>query len=586
MKNIKKISYAVAVLVVTSATSCKKHLEEFNPHSVTAENLWNTPGGFMTLVNSAYSDLHLFYGTDLWYSAGRFGYGKQIMYFEGLSPTQGQPTKAWQACYRSINLCNAAINRIDKAGFSEEEKKQRLGEVYFLRALYNFHLVEQFGGVILRTKETADGGVDLYPTRNTPEEFYDVIISDLETAKEYLPVSWTTAEYSRATRKSAMGLLARALLTRAYYSTGGDRQAWFTKAKDAALEVINKQGELGVELFKTLNEIGQSVYGSTANRAKNKEALFVLSYDQAVPANNIITYANGNRIFKYALTTYQKRPGFATSVVNEYGVDGEGRLMPTWHFLDLFDETKDARYNTWFQEVWKATTAWPWTTTNYFNDANKIDKDPSVAGKTIRVGDTAIYATKGVWPDGKKRTYISVDRTQLYVNPEPGKGAPFVNSTITTYYYPSYRKFVNQNRTVTGNTDFGDALIMRLSEMYMIAAEAYVQLGDNASAATYVNFIRRRAQLPGQNLEVSAADMNIDFILDERAREFALELQRWYDLKRVFRGQDMVDYVKKWNPDITLMEKYHRLRPIPQIELQALLNAKEFGQNEGYPQPQ
>jgi starch-binding outer membrane protein, SusD/RagB family len=34
------------------------------------------------------------------------------------------------------------------------------------------------------------------------------------------------------------------------------------------------------------------------------------------------------------------------------------------------------------------------------------------------------------------------------------------------------------------------------------------------------------------------------------------------------------------------MEKYHRLRPIPAIELQALLNAKDFGQNEGYPQPQ
>jgi hypothetical protein len=80
--------------------------------------------------------------------------------------------------------------------------------------------------------------------------------------------------------------------------------------------------------------------------------------------------------------------------------------------------------------------------------------------------------------------------------------------------------------------------------------------------------------------------MNINFILDERAREFAGEEQRWYDLKRVFRtGEDWVAYILKYNPDLTLIQPYHRLRPIPLSELQSVPDAKAYGQNPGYDQP-
>jgi starch-binding outer membrane protein, SusD/RagB family len=87
-------------------------------------------------------------------------------------------------------------------------------------------------------------------------------------------------------------------------------------------------------------------------------------------------------------------------------------------------------------------------------------------------------------------------------------------------------------------------------------------------------------------MEVTPAQMNIDFILDERAREFAGELLRWYDLKRVFHDQNKwVAYIQKWNPDMTLIQPHHWLRPIPMLELSALLNPKEFGNNPGYVQP-
>lgn len=596
MKNIRNISYAVAAFVLTTATSCKKQIEEYNPHSGTAENLWTTPAGFTSLVNSAYQELHLLYGqedgfflletgTDLWYSAGRSGYARQIVYYEGLAPAQGQPTKAWTSFYKSINLCNAGIGRIDDAHYTNEtDKNNRLGELHFLRALYNFHLVEQFGNVILKTKETADG-VDLFPKRNTIEEFYDVIISDLEFAKNNLPVSWPVAEYSRASKKAAMGMLAKAYLTRAYYSTGADAKTWFTKAKDAAVELINNRTSLGTDLFATYPEVGASVYAATAARATNKEALFVLSYSQDNSALNALTFANGNRIFKWTLPKYRDRPGMSSAFVNAYGVDNEQRVMPTWHLLDLYDETKDARYGASFQETWVANAAFTWAATH--KPVENYEKDNSIIGQTINPGETAMFLTKGVLPyDGKTQKFIAVGRNELYKNPVHGQGAGVQDSKIITNYFPSLKKFVNPNRTWTGNTDFGDAMIMRLAEVYLIAAEAYVGLGDPAGAVPYVNKIRGRAALTTGALDVTAGDINIDFILDERAREFAGELLRWYDLKRVFHDKTQwAAYIKKWNPDINLVEPYHWLRPVPLAELNALLNAKEFGQNEGYPQP-
>jgi starch-binding outer membrane protein, SusD/RagB family len=601
MKNIKKISYAAALLAVTATVSCNKQLKEYNPHGSTVETIYNTPAGYLTLVNMAYQDLHQVYGiedgfflcetgTDLWFNEGRGGYAEGVTKYNGMGPDKpSQPGKHWNSCYKGINLCNMGLEIADKAGFvNETEKNQRLGELHFLRALYYYHIVEQFGGVTLLTASSLNGVVTS-PTRSTPEQFYDVMIADLEFAKANLPVTWPLADYSRASKKSAAGLLARVLLTRAYYSEGSERNQWFTKAKDAAVDAINNAGSWGLSLYQTYTDIGQSVYGTSANRAANKEAMFVLAYNEANTGANYST-SNGNRLFKWTLCKYRERPGMANSYVSAYGVDNDTRMMPTWHLLDLFDESKDARYAANFQELWIANTAWPWLTKN-LTDATKgyYEKEAHVKDSTIAVGDTAMFFTKKVWGGRTWRRYLETDRNELYDNPQPGKGAAIVNSTTITKSYPSFKKFVNVNRTASLTTDFGDALILRLSEMYLIAAEAYVGLGDAASAVPFINEIRGRAALPGQKatMLVSAADVNLNFILDERAREFVGESQRWYDLKRVFHDQNKwVEYIKNYNPDLTLIQPYHWLRPVPLAELNALSNAKEYGQNEGYPQPQ
>src|SRR5690606_26711726 len=108
---------------------------------------------------------------------------------------------------------------------------------------YYWHIVEQWGGVILRTEETQ--GAIQTSERSSEEEFYDLILDDLQFATEHLPID-QGEEYSRADKKAAYGFLARAALSRAYY---GDEATYFQMARDAALEVIDRRQEFGIELW-------------------------------------------------------------------------------------------------------------------------------------------------------------------------------------------------------------------------------------------------------------------------------------------------------------------------------------------------
>ena len=94
--------------------------------------------------------------------------------------------------------------------------------------------------------------------------------------------------------------------------------------------------------------------------------------------------------------------------------------------------------------------------------------------------------------------------------------------------------------------------------------------------------LRLKRAIPGkeEQMRISAADLNIDFILEERARELAGEQIRWYDLKRTGK---LVDYVQKYNPDgKDNIREHHKVRPIPQVQLDAITNKAEFTQNQGY----
>jgi starch-binding outer membrane protein, SusD/RagB family len=574
-----KLLGRVALLGGALGLGACNDLEEYNPSNATAESVWTTPEGFVTVVNAAYSEQRNWYGledgifmseagTDLWFNRDKNTYAAQLTQYSGFTSATGNPNRAaWTLLWKAINLCNAGINRINEAGFTNvADRNRREGELRFLRAFYYWHVVETYGGVMLRTEETKAPIVTA--VRSSVPEFYNLIISDLQFASANLPVTWGN-EYSRATKKAAMGFLARAYLSRAYYSSGSEAQQFFTQARDAANEVIRTKASLLTDLRPNYADLWTQANNKTLGR-DGGEALYVVS-NSTNPGLNIAD--NGNRTFHVFQAPYNAKPGLESSVA--YGYESSRRLMPTRTLLDLYDATRDSRYEGSFQEVWIANRAYTWTAA----DANTYGKDASIVGRQLRVGDTAMVVTKRVIPGKRLKSYVVYDREDVYNT----------NGTIKTgLNYVNLKKFWDSNRTAANiQAGTNDVVVMRLAEMYLIAAEAENKLGNNAAAADLVNVLRVRAakKTPvdySQAMRVTAADITPDFLLDERAREFAGEYTRWFDVKRVKNAQNFASYIETRNPDITQAEDFHRLRPIRQEELNALLNAGEFGQNPGY----
>jgi hypothetical protein len=167
-------------------------------------------------------------------------------------------------------------------------------------------------------------------------------------------------------------------------------------------------------------------------------------------------------------------------------------------------------------------------------------------------------------------------------------------------HYPSLKKFQDNGR-VGGFNDLAggkDRIVFRLGETYLLAAEAAVGLGQASVAAQNINVLRDRAACdpaPARApklcavshkgdpaILVSAADMTLDFILDEREREMSGEFTRWNDLHRP--GVDFfLERIRTWNPYArpNIQDK-HYLRPIPQEQIQGVTGPGPYPQNPGW----
>lgn len=578
--NYKKI--IIAFGLASSFVACRK-LDEYNPSGSTSDAVLSTPQGILTFVNACYADQRNYYGkedailmseggTDLWYNANRASYANQLTRYEGFtSVSSGTSRNSYTTFYRSLNLCNTGIERIKNVVYpTAAEKNQREAEMRYMRAFNLYHIVKFYGGVRLKLTENTEP--DYYAYRSPAIDFYKQIIVDLEFAAENLPNSWG-GEVSRATKKAALGLMARAALDAAYEVTGTDRQAYFTKAKTTAQQVIDRKDEFKIKLWDNYADLWNPANNKLVGRADNGEALYFITNSKENLTTNFD--GNANRMHLWFLTQYSNKIAGLTQT-QDYGNDGQRRLMPTRTLLDYYDETKDSRYAGTFQEVWIANNNYTWTAA----DATRYGKNSSIVGTQIRAGiDTIMMITKKSIANKAARTYMVFDRDSSFNANGTIRGSD-VFVPLQKFKYP-YRTAVN------AQPGFNDIFLIRFAEMYLIAAEADIQLGNAASAAQYVNVIRTRAAIKAPvnqtaAMQVTAADMTLDFILEERAREFAGEHLRWFDIARIKNQNNFATFIKAKNPDITAVQDYHRLRPVPQEELDALLNGTEFGQNLGY----
>lgn len=221
MESINKyLVFAIGVLVVFM-TSCEKPLE-IEPQSELSESFLETQDGIEALLISAYAN-HQINGstqasyqiqlnectTDVFraylgsYVNNTLGKYQEFRFDPGHTAVIQDH---WRQNYRAIRDANILIKEIpSNPSLSEELKNRYLGEAKFIRATaYNF-LLDWFGGVPLITETSTD----LFPERASAQEIEDFVITELNIAAPLLPITLPESEFGRATRGSALGVLAQ-----------------------------------------------------------------------------------------------------------------------------------------------------------------------------------------------------------------------------------------------------------------------------------------------------------------------------------------------------------------------------------------
>jgi hypothetical protein len=558
MKMFRNHLLLIIAIPLILLSGCKKFIEENNKSGVTEEVLYATADGMESLVNSCYAPGRLWYGkmiglllteagTDEILRAGwGGGYAQYHEYNNTLQGADPGFIHVWAGFYKGINACNAAIERLPSNPLNEATKKIRDGEVRFLRAFYYYHLVETFGPVPIRTIETTSP--EMTATRATGDEVYKLIFEDLTIAQADLAGVITPAG-GRVTLPAVEAFLARLYLTRKDYQ----------KALEMANRVIKNYNFQMIKDYKALWQMGTNSNGNT-----NKEAIWFVNYNADNKLNDrplgsdlgyFWLWEGGHQAHAFFTEMNFGLPGLTFDIENGRPLN---QYLPSEHLLDLFDETKDQRYAGSFRTEWWAN-------------------DPSTLPAGFKIGDTIMVTTKQVVSSDYRasKKYTIFDRNDVYGS----NGVP--NGDRSRYV--QLNKFADPTRSgPVVHESKRDAIVFRLPEMYLVAAEASMNIGKLQDAADFINVVRSRAAIPGKENEMSIAssDVTIDFILDERAREFVGEQLRWFDLKRTGK---LLERVKLYNPDAAPnIKDFHLLRPIPQVEIDVMQNKNEFVQNPGY----
>jgi starch-binding outer membrane protein, SusD/RagB family len=542
------------ISVALVAMSCTDLLNE-DIRSQVGDERFNTPAGFNEALNAAYLQLRQYYGRERGHGMTE-GYGVDIFHegadgshkqwnFYGvqLNASTAWTRELWDEMYRGINIANTVVNRGTQVeGLNEETIRVRSAEARFLRAHFYFVLVQQYGAVHITTEETQ--GVEIEASRSPVAAVFDLIVDDLENAIGNLPVE--PSDYGRATKPAAEHLLARVLLTRAseFYRSDAAEADDYDRAAALAQTVINNYD------FSLLEDVAD-VWA--VGNEQNEEVVWAVQNSENVLLNTI-----GNESHLYYLTTYDEMPGMNRTI--EYGRPFK-RFRPTEYLYNdlLGPDTRDtdSRYDAFFRDVFYASNPGTYTING-------------VEGVEIALGDTAIFFPGVEWTLEEKQAKPYTVVTPSDYNPRD---------------FPPLAKHESPDRPELNTTaGWRDFLAFRLAETYLIAAEALLLgSGSEADALEHLNAVRRRAAWPGQEEAMELDSIDIDIILEERARELLAEQFRLYDLKRI---GVLVERAYMHNPEVQrdgLMEEYHNLRPIPQTQIDRTAGgASAFPQNPGY----
>ena len=642
-KSIKYILAAGLVCCGLSATmtSCNDVLDE-QPRSQFDPTFFNTKAGIEGGLTSLYAHLRYFYGNGYWLNACETGTDEytyaqsadgnfkdaDLSGVGSMTSTNSIAGGCWGTAFANINTASGIIENGGDAGIDAS----LLAEAYFFRAFDYFILVQYYGGVPL---DLGAGELKFNTStvrtsvRNTVPEVYAAIFSDLEKAVADLPENPRLT--GTATKNLARLYLSKAYLTYAWWlenpnniptypecsRNSAEAQSYFQKAYDMAKQAINAPGPYALQpTFYDVN---------VATNDRNSEIMLYADHDEDEKfgnGGNGYGWGSGGspENFAYWMETWNytemiaKDPdGNNINPVQREAVQGLGRpwtrMAPV---ADAFmaggvweDAVKaiDSRYDATFTLSYFTNWDKSGGTAAYVTGAN---------GSQIKPGES--YFSWVPESEDANINYSGADGKLGFGEMAGHDDFVVAVNHISRKKYPCNWKigiYRTDNAGGLGSKVNGGSPrpwnIAKFSEFYLIAAEAAVKLGKNDDAKELVNVLRARAgkqtycvnkrapQIADFSAEMVAATpatITIDFILDERSREFWGEGYRWFDLVRTQKWAERATTYHIAGTGYTDkdLEEFKRnipagyyLRPIPQGQLDGM--EMEDAEKEAYQNP-
>jgi hypothetical protein len=562
------IIYLLGIGAVLSA--CSKSFLDEDPLSIyTPDNSLQTSIQYQQATNNLYNGVRniymgnfnldtyfgLYYATDFAYNATDYDPAAKLNAYKAtMVPSYLIPSGIWTAYYKIITNANLIISRLNNATqLSDADKNSFLGQALFFRAYAYNVLANLYGGVPVELNELSGPRYDY--VRSSRADVYQQCKKDLQQAIGLL------SDINQVPDGTVNKQIAKHVLTEVLISLKD-----YDGAITSASEVINfpglslmtsrfgRRANLPGDVYRDLFEYNNQNY-STGNH----EGLLVIQTtlnnsasvgDQTAWA--VVPSLTGVRIVE-STTKTKMAILFNAKFVDSVSSNGIGWIRPTSHF---------------FYEIW--------TPGDIRNSSYNIVRDIRISGVPANSPDYGKWYVKDGYKDKVQpadfrdtiRNFYPVIRK---TSPSAGDFVSAAGPAILTNVTNPFGGFLLNGASRL----FMQKYMARLAETYLLRAEAYIGKGEKQKAADDINVLRTRAQTTG----ASAAEMNIDYILDERLRELYMEEFRAVTLTRLGL---LYDRDKRYNPKSGLtIEAYHNLWPIPATEITQNTGAV-LEQNQGY----
>jgi hypothetical protein len=568
---MKKILFAIYILTMgTVLFSCKKSFLDEDPLSIyTPDNSLQTSAQFQQAINNVYNGVRniymgninldtyfgLYYATDFAFNATDYEPAAKLNAYKAtMVPSYFIPQNIWTAFYKIITNANLIISRVPNATqLSDADKNSFLGQALFFRAWSYNILANLFGGVPLELNELIEPRYDY--VRASRDEVYQQCKNDLQQATTLLK-NINEVSDGVVNKQIAQHILTEVLISLKDYDG----------AIASATSVINYSG---VSLMKsrfgrratTAGDVYRDLfeYNNQNYSTGNREGLLVIQTALNNPAAvgdqtawAIVPGLGGLR-FTETGTNTRRNVLFNGNFVDSISSNGVGWIRPTAHFL---------------YEIW--------TPGDIRNSSYNIVRDIRISGAPSTSPDYGKWYVK----DGYKNKVLPGDFRDTIRNfypvirktsPSAGDFIAAAGPAVLTNTTNPFGGFLLNGASRL----FMQKYMARVAETYLLRAEAYLGKSQLQKAADDINVLRNRANAT----PATAAEMNMDYILDERLRELYMEEFRAVTLTRLGL---LYDRDKRYNPRSGLtIEPYHNLWPIPTTEITQNTGA-ELKQNDGY----